>query len=68
MKKKIEDSILLVILISYAITGLILITAGNVASFVMGLYLIGGGFLLYIVVRTLKVLERLDESLNAKEL
>jgi len=34
---------------------------------VMGLYLIGGGFLLYIVVRTLKVLEHLDKSLAIKE-
>lgn len=68
MKKKIEDSILLVILISYAFTGLILLTAGNVASFVMGLYLVGGGFLLYIVVRTLKVLERIDFTLQDKEL
>ena len=68
MKKKIEDSILLVILISYATTGLILLTAGNVASFVMGLYLIGGGFLLYVVVRTLKVLERLHINLLNKEL
>jgi len=67
MKKRIEDSIMLVILVTYAITGLILLTAGNVASFVMGLYLIGGGFLLYIVVRTLKVLEHLDKSLAIKE-
>lgn len=67
MKKKVEDSILLVILVSYAITGLILLTAGNVASFLMGLYLIGGGFLLYVVVRTLKVLERLDRSLSVEE-
>ena len=68
MKKKIEDSIMLVILVSYAITGVILLTAGNVASFVMGLYLIGGGFLLYVVVRTLKVLERIDFTLQDKEL
>ena len=67
MKKKIENSILLVILISYAITGLILLTAGNVASFVMGLYLVGGGFLLYVVVRTLKVLECIDSTLQNKE-
>ena len=67
MKKKIEIGILLVILVSYAITGLILLTAGNVASFVMGLYLIGGGFLLYVVVRTLKILEAIDSTLQNKE-
>ena len=68
MKKNTEDVLLVTILVSYGITGLILLTAGNVASFVMGLYLIGGGFLLYIVVKTLKVLESLKKSLNAKEL
>jgi len=67
MKKGIENSLLVMILVTYAITGLILLIAGNVASFVMGLYLIGGGFLLYVVVRTLKVLERLDKSFSSKE-
>lgn len=67
MKKKVEGIMLVSLLISYAITGLILLTAGNVASFVMGLYLIGGGFLLYVVVRVLKVLERIDITLQHKE-
>ena len=67
MKKRIENIILVAILISYALTGLILLTAGNVASFVMGLYLIGGGFLLYVVVRVLKVLEHIDLRLQNKE-
>lgn len=68
MKKKIEDTVLLAILISYGITGLILLTAGNVASFVMGLYLIGGGFLLYVIVRVLKVLEHIHISFSHEEL
>ena len=68
MKKKSEDVLLVTILVSYGITGLILLTAGNVASFVMGLYLLGGGFLLYIVVRALKVLECIDSTLQNKEL
>lgn len=68
MKKKIETIVLLTVLISYAITGLILLTAGNVASFVMGLYLIGGGFLLYVVIRVLKVLESVELKLLEKEL
>jgi len=65
MKNKIEGWICVIILIVYAITGLILLTAGNVASFLMGLYLVGGGFLLFLISKILRILERLEEKLTS---
>ena len=64
MVSKIQNWLLVAILILYSVTGLILFTAGNVASFMMGLYLLGGSLLLYIAVRILRVLERLEVSLS----
>ena len=64
IESKIQNWLLVAILILYGVTGLILFTAGNVASFMMGLYLLGGGLLLYITIRILRVLERLEGGLS----
>ena len=67
IESKIQNWLLVAILILYSVTGLILFTAGNVASFMMGLYLLGGGLLLYITVRILRVLERLENGFSKQD-
>jgi len=61
---RIQNWLLVAVLIVYGLTGLILFTAGNVASFLMGLYLVGGGFLLYLTARILRVLEQLESKIG----